>query len=769
MANCAEAMTGEHKDERGEPGEEDYESRVRSAILSVSNEMKTARSVLPELAAYAHPDQKRAAELKRLCIGLRKRYQSTLIAMENFKNTVSTAEKKAVERQNDPTHDNQESSNVRSHGRQLSLQRIKEEEPLQGPTEEEQLSIQEITEDLQEMNSRVEEAKQHCCIIKDVLVTALREVGMAELSQIEKDLQSNIGDQIEKFAGGIVDTMEEVGGVFVFLVEQLAAQSDIGQKLASSGAQQEREDQFIDEGDKSDRNRVFSALTQGLKGVVSQAIADCATIRDSTKEILKETVKDDTRSSDKPTEVILHNCSEIQNALNEVREELNAAEALVIEKKDEIRERKNQRAAADQRMEKMKRTLKQYIQKAGENEMERINIQKELQKTKALLSRRASQLLNMEQALGLEQEKNRILAPGGTMERLDMSASDVIQAEREIISLREQLVGMSQRMEDNNQQARMIQADHEAEMQKLKTMHSNKIQALELAYEDLADRMNREASDKRVELYRANDTRSRLQEMVKEQQMEVNKKEDVLVHQEVELSVMKQSSLELSTEKEKLKDHLELAELQIEQLRDKISKQEQHKSQELEALNKRIENMTVEHIDEMQQLNRTLSEDANNLKDVAQQVEVEKAKLAIELAKTKDKLEEQNSKEASQSAKLEETEKELQAVLAKLREDQSTLAHTQNQFEESQKQLQVARTTIESKEIEVMKLAENLVSTEKTFNDLKESKLRLLTQSALEIERLKSVIRRYVKPEDTDQVSSAQNRAPALLSFTGWV
>jgi len=441
----------------------------------------------------------------------------------------------------------------------------------------------------------------------------------------------------------------------------------------------------------------------------------------------------------------------------------------VIEKKEEILERKNQRAATEQRMEKMKRMMKEYIQKAGENEMERINMQKELQKTKALLSRRASQLLNLEQALGLEQEKNRILAPGGTMERLDMSTSDVIQAEREIISLREQLVGMSQRMEENIQQARMIQADHVAEMQKLKTIHSNKIQTLELAYEDLADRMNREASDKRVELNRANDTRSRLQELVKEQQMEVNNKEDVLVHQEVELGVMKQNSLELSTEKEKLKGHLELAELQIEQLREKISKQEQAKNEELEALSKRIENMTIEHIDEMQQLKSTLSEDAHNSKDVAQQVEAEKAELTIELAKTKDKLDEQYNQQASQSAKLEETQKELQAALAKLREDQSTIAHTQNQFEESQKQLQEARTTIEKKEMEVMQLAENVVSTQKTFIDLKESKLRLLRQSAQEIERLKSVIRRYVKPEDTEQVPQAQNRAPALLSFTGWV
>jgi len=149
--------------------------------------------------------------------------------------------------------------------------------------------------------------------------------------------------------------------------------------------------------------------------------------------------------------------------------------------------------------------------------------------------------------------------------------------------------------------------------------------------------------------------------------------------------------------------------------------------------------------------------------------------LQSQLSETQHQLEEYQTRYERSSSLLEETQIKLQQsstqyqeAEARLEESTSKLKEFESQCNEFQIKLEEANTSLQNKVKELEQVSEELELSQKSFSDLKDSKLQFITQSSLEIERLKSVIRNYSNPIKGDG-SQQPNRAPAVLSFSGWV
>merc|ERR1719233_184286 len=529
---------------------------IREGISSMNTNLKNARLVLSHLGAFAHPDHKRVSNLKRLCINLKKRYQSPLIAMEKFKSTFSVTERKPAEKGNVSIAMNlkpPQQGGDSTHRRKPSARRIKQQGAstpgTPWPAGQEEPTLQEIKQDVQEMTSVVDKAKQHCCIIKDVFVNALRDVGMQELSQAEKDLQNNIGDQIEKFAQNIMDTLTEVGEEFIFLEEHISAQNSLVKKFSSrfraTGQRHEEPPKLADTNSNAaciDMSREeYNAVSQELQNVVRDAMKNCSVIRESAKDALavsqkRKIVQNDGDYVQKATDIILHNVVEVQDALSEVREELNLAGRLMVENDAVIQERSKM---FKKRIQELKKIIRNYQKKSAENEMERINVEKELLKTKALLSRRASQLLHLEQAIRLEQDKNSALQMSAARQSDGGNTSDDVRIDREVLLFRERLLTMEQQLELSRMRAKMVEADHKAEVQQLTNIHTTKEHALNEEYVDRLERLKREASETEVRLKKVQASYSKAQDMVKAKKLEIKKRDETISRNTEKIELMR--------------------------------------------------------------------------------------------------------------------------------------------------------------------------------------------------------------------------------------
>jgi len=310
------------------------------------------------------------------------------------------------------------------------------------------LTLQDMKKDLVEMNPIVDKARKQCLIIKDVLVTALRDVGMAELSESEKNLKANIGDQIEKLASNVAKALTDVAEEFVFIVEHFPNQEshsnsqkplmngvhsknddfikfrDIQQKRAKKTAflRDENNSQFDNTGEDSSKADEFSSINFAnrreeylvvayeLQGIVSNAISNCMSIKESAKESLELMWnKDILKNIDlikRGTETIIQKTSEIQEPLGNVKEELHLAGQLLVENEWLIEDKWKKHVAAEKQIEKLNADVEKYKKHISNGEMVRINLENELEKTKAMLSRRASQILHMEEAIRVSQSKN---------------------------------------------------------------------------------------------------------------------------------------------------------------------------------------------------------------------------------------------------------------------------------------------------------------------------------------------------------------------------
>jgi len=337
--------------------------------------------------------------------------------------------------------------------------------------------------------------------------------------------------------------------------------------------------------DFKNRREEYSAVSLELQRFVDDAITNCVMIKESAKDALavaqkRKDVPNDNDYTNWVTKVII-NSNEVQATLTDVKEELHLAGQLLVENDEIIEEKWRKHILAEKRIKDLKEVIKNDQQKLAENEMDRINLEKDLKKTKAVLSRRASQILRMEQAVRLEQDKSnnnslRIVPDIFSFGKEEISRSqgnhptDVktvedafkrlklverymenfasktkdnanrIKADKEILELRERCLNMEQQIDELNIRAKVAISDHTAVVQQLTNAHKAKKLTQELRYQELLDRSNEAKDETKMHIQKIENAYEDAQGKIMKKELELKNREALITQAECKIAELNQ-------------------------------------------------------------------------------------------------------------------------------------------------------------------------------------------------------------------------------------